>query len=258
MKIPAIVTIASVILPLTALAESPFDGSWKSDPADITLSKRPWVYTLKDGEYKCVNCVPAYSVKADGTDQKVAGHPFDDLVVTSDSSSIHLTYKLHGTVQSTETDSVSADGKTLTVESKDTSGAQPVLEKDVYLRLAPVPPGAHPASGAWRQTKVVSESDAGLTVTFAITDLGMSFKLNGMSCDAKFDGKKYPLVNDPNNGLVLAKRLSSNEFKMDIFEDGKLTLRFKYKFAPDGSVMRITGARPATHETWGFVTHKVS
>src|ERR1700733_13599785 len=83
-------------LPVAALAAGAFDGTWKVSLAHVQLSKKPTVYALANGEFTCSSCAPAYTVKADGSDQKVTGHDFDTIAVSADGGTV--TYKLRGKV----------------------------------------------------------------------------------------------------------------------------------------------------------------
>ena len=73
---------AIALAPCAAFAASPFDGNWKVSLSHIQLSKKPDVYVITATSYTCSSCGPAYTVKADGTDQKVAGHDYDTVAVT--------------------------------------------------------------------------------------------------------------------------------------------------------------------------------
>ena len=57
------------LLPVLAMAQSAFDGTWKVDLSKVQMPKKPDVLVLKDGVYQCKTCVPAMTVKADGNDQ---------------------------------------------------------------------------------------------------------------------------------------------------------------------------------------------
>src|SRR5215467_312104 len=72
--------LCAVVAPACAIAASPIDGTWKADVSSAQMPKKPDIYVLKDGMYSCKTCAPAYSVKADGTDQAVSGHPYYDTV----------------------------------------------------------------------------------------------------------------------------------------------------------------------------------
>src|SRR5947208_2718206 len=72
--------IALALLASTsALAQNAFDGTWKADVGSAQMPKKPDIYMLKDGTYSCKSCVPAITLKADGMDHAVTGHPYYDM-----------------------------------------------------------------------------------------------------------------------------------------------------------------------------------
>jgi hypothetical protein len=64
-----------LLAPVTLLAQSPFDGTWMTKLDTAQFPTKPQTFTLNKGMYECATCVPKYAVKANGTDQKVTGHP---------------------------------------------------------------------------------------------------------------------------------------------------------------------------------------
>jgi len=52
-------------LPMTLLAQSPFDGTWKTNLLSPAVAK-PFVYSVNSGMYDCQSCSPKINVKADG------------------------------------------------------------------------------------------------------------------------------------------------------------------------------------------------
>ena len=107
----ALVLLASA----TLLAQSPFDGTWMMKLDTAKLPSKPDKYTVSNNNYECLTCVPKVEVKADGTDQKVTGHPYYDTIAVRivDASSIEIIEKKDGKVMYTDKSTVSADGKTL-------------------------------------------------------------------------------------------------------------------------------------------------
>ncbi len=50
--------LGTLLLPLLAFAQSPFDGTWKVDMNKVDFPKKPDVYLLQNGMYECKTCVP--------------------------------------------------------------------------------------------------------------------------------------------------------------------------------------------------------
>ena len=74
-RILLLVAFAVPLIPLPAMPQSVFDGTWKIDLNKVDFPKNPDVLLLENGKYSCKTCAPAYEIKADGTDQPVTGHP---------------------------------------------------------------------------------------------------------------------------------------------------------------------------------------
>jgi len=65
-----------LLAPALLFAQSPFDGTWMTKLDTAQFPEKPDSYLLSKGRYECSSCVPKFNVKADGTDQKVTGHPY--------------------------------------------------------------------------------------------------------------------------------------------------------------------------------------
>src|ERR1035438_8027518 len=107
-----------LLMPIVAAAQSAFDGTWKIDMNKVEFPKKPDVYVLQNGMYECKTCVPPYKIKADGTDQKVTGHPYYDTVAIKvvNDHQVEETDKKGGKTVGTSSMTVSSDGKTLRSE----------------------------------------------------------------------------------------------------------------------------------------------
>lgn len=100
--------------------------------------------------YSCKTCTPAFSVKTDGKAYPVKGANFDAVAVRLTSNGASELRMKGGKVVTTITTSVSADGRTATIDYSDTSGAKPVRGVAVARRADGSPKGANPASGSWQ------------------------------------------------------------------------------------------------------------
>lgn len=54
------------LFPFLMFAQSPFDGTWKTNMAESKLSQKPYVFSVNNGMYDCESCVPKINIKADG------------------------------------------------------------------------------------------------------------------------------------------------------------------------------------------------
>jgi hypothetical protein len=218
-------------------AQTPFDGTWITKLDTAKFPTKPDKYSLSNNMYECLTCVPKVSVKADGTEQKVTGHPYFDTIAVKvvDASSVEIIQKKDGKVMYTDTATVSSDGNTLDDKFTDTTGTQPVTGEVTSKRVAAGPSGSHALSGSWRTEKVNTVSDNGLTVTYQGTENGLKMSdQNGNSYDAKFDGKDYPINGDPGHTMVSLKRVGNDTIEETDKRGRKVVGVFRITVSADG------------------------
>ena len=231
-----------LLSPALLFAQSPFDGTWMTKLDTAQLPKKPDSYLLDKDMYECSDCTPKYKVKADGTDQKVAGHPYYDTVAIKvvDDHTIEITEKKGDKTVGKDTDTVSSDGNTLISKFADMSEEKPVTGEVTSTRVSKGPAGSHAVSGSWRLDKVNSISDNGLTVTYQGTADGMKMSdPNGESYDAKFDGKDYPIQGDPGHTMVSLKRIGNDTIEETDKRDGKVVGVSKMTVSADGKWITV-------------------
>jgi hypothetical protein len=232
-----------LLIPLAALADSPFDGTWVTQTDSFIFAKKPDVYVLDKGVFQGKTFVPPVKVKADGTDQPVTGHAYFDTIAVKATSpgNVNLVFKKAAKTLFTNDCSVSADGKTLTITYKDESGTQPITGTNSFTRVAAGPKGSDPISGSWRGAKVDAASANGLTVTFKATADGLTMNTpTGQSYDAKFDGKFVPVAGDPGQTMVAVKKVSTQTIVETDKRMDKVTDVYTYAVAKDGASMHVT------------------
>jgi len=249
---------AVALAPCAAFAASPFDGTWKTSLNHIQLSKKPDVVVITDSSYTCSSCTPAYTVKADGTDQKVKGQDADTIAATVAPTSLALVGKLKGKTLWTSKMTLSADGKTVTEVYTQNYGTEPVEYKVLHTQVAPPAAGENALSGSWVQSKVLGASDSGLLQTLGMTDDGFTFSQNGQSYDAKFDGKKYPIKGDPTGTEVVLKKLGPNAVEESDYQHGKLVDVERMTVSADGKTLHIVNRDVRSNRTDRFTADKQS
>jgi len=240
----AVAFLVGSLMPATARAQSPFDGTWKVDLKTAKFPEKPDVYLLQNGMYHCKTCVPAVNVKADGQDQKVGGHPYYDMVsikVVNDRT-IEETDKKDGKTVATSKTWLSADGNTLMFEFSDSSAtnADPVTGKGEETRVAKGPAGAHAISGSWRMSKMNTLSDNGITFTYKVQGDSLNMtNLTGQSYTAKLDGTEAPYKGNPGTTTVSVKRVDKNTMEETDKRDGKVIAVARMMVSADGKTMTI-------------------
>lgn len=236
--------LGACLMPSPATAQSAFDGTWKIDLKKVEMPKKPDVLLLQNGMYHCKTCVPPVSVKADGTDQPVSGHPYYDTMAVTvvDDHAIHEIDKKDGKVISDSTMTVAADGKTANFEFTEnrSNNAAPVTGNGTMLRVANGPAGAHAISGSWRTQSYGSVSDNALTRSYKVD--GDTFSMSsptGESYSAKMDGSDAPYSGDPGTTSISVKKLGQHVMQETTKRDGKVTSVAKMTVAADGKSMTI-------------------
>jgi len=253
--------LMAIWMPVLAMAQSAFDGTWKIDINKAQMPRKPDVIVLQNGMYHCKTCVPPIDIKADGTDQKVTGHPYFDTMsikIVNDKT-IEQTEKKDGKVVGTSKTTVSPDGKTENFEFSDSSNtnAEPVTGKGESTRVAKGPVGSHAISGSWRTSKFENVSDNGTTFTYKFEGDSLTMSsTTGQSYTAKLDGTDAPYKGDPGTTSVSVKRMGKNMLEESDKRDGKVISVARMTLAPDGKTMRI-GATDKLHGTTSqFVAEK--
>jgi hypothetical protein len=235
---------AVLLMPAMAMAQSVFDGTWKVDMNTAKFPEKPDEYLLKDGMYHCKTCVPAISVKADGQDQKVSGHPYYDTVSIKvvDDRTIEEVDKKNGKTVANSKTWVSPDGNMLMFEFSDSSATNkdPVTGKGNETRVSKGPAGSHAISGSWRMGKMESLSENALSVTFKVTGDSMTMtNPTGQSYTAKMDGTEAPYKGDPGTSSVMVKKMGPNSLEETDKRDGKVISVERMTVSADGKTMKI-------------------
>jgi hypothetical protein len=237
--------IVLLLFPTVALAQSPFDGTWVAKLDSVQLPKKAEIYLLQNGTYECETCVPKIKVKTDGEDHHVAGSPYFSTVAVQvvGNNDIQITEKKSDKVVYAETDTVSADGNTLTQKIVDTSApnGEAVTGEEDFQRVGPSPTGSAPISGSWQATALKGVSENGMTVTYQSTADGLRASTpSGEGYFAKFDGKEYPVQGSPAHNMVCLKRVNKNTFVETDKLDGRVHYTVRMTVLPDGKTMRVT------------------
>jgi hypothetical protein len=236
--------LCAALVPASALADRPFDGTWKGDISTAHMPKAPDVYVLKDGMYTCKTCGPAYAIKADGTDQPVSGHPYfnTQAIKVVDAHTIQVTDKKDGKTVTTSTVTIANDGKTGSFDFTDSSNsnAAPVTGKGTIKQVAMGPAGSHAVSGSWITTSLSGMSDNGVTVTYKTDgDMLTMTAPTGQSYTAKMDGTDTPYKGDPGVTSVSVKKMGARMLMETDKRDGKVIGTVRSTASRDGTTLSV-------------------
>lgn len=229
-------------------ADSPFVGKWKLNLEKSQFTGTTMTYEqLPSGEMRSTAEGQSYTFKTDGKEYPAI---FGSTVVWKqlDANTWQATYKLKGTVLSTDTIKVSPDGNTLTVSAKGTKPDGASFESTAeYQRLA----GESGLAGKWKSTKVAMSSPE--TMEFIeSTSGGLMWKVPAykISVDLKFDGKDYAVTGPtvPANFTIAVSSTGARSFEMVEKANGKVVYRGTYTLSEDGKTLTAVFSPEGTNE----------
>jgi hypothetical protein len=231
-----------------AAAENPFAGTWKLNPAKSKFTGDTMKFErTSSGEIHWSGAGLAYTFKIDG---KEYPGPVGDLVAWKqvDEHTWETTYRLKGTLVSTDTSTLSPDGKTMTIISKGTKpNGQSFQNTSVYERTS----GESGLVGTWKSKEVKISSPGTLKLTPAGDDgIVWEFVDFKATCNAKFDGKDYPCTGPtaPAGISVALKRTGPRSYDWTEKLNGKLLFTGTVTVSQDGRTLTNVGKPVAVNE----------
>ena len=232
----------ALLVPACVFAQDTFSGTWKMDASSMhETGGKPMVMTLKDGMFTD-NTTPPISVKADGEDHAVTGHPnFDSMAVkVIDDHTVQRTVKKDGKTLATSTFTVAADGKTATAESTSNRNGSASTSKAMFHRVGKATAGANAVAGSWRFDHLVDVSGPARTDSYKVDGDKIDYNSgNSGMYTGVIGGKAVPFMQDgKQNGTVSVKRISKNTLRETYFTDGKPRLTSTMTISADGKIMK--------------------
>jgi len=243
--------------PALSFAQSPFDGTWVIEQ-NATLPQKPIEFSLANGTFHCTGCIITMDAKADGLDHKVPEADYWDTINVEalDSHALEIIAKKAGKTMYTEFDAISPDGDTLTQLVKDTTEADTVTIETMSRRLSKGPADAHLISGTWHAYETHRSSNASF-ITYKCTPEGFSGESPiGEKFDAKFDGKFYPVEDDPGHTMVAARLLAPNEVLLTHKRKEKIVSTSQMTADPDGKTIHVVFENKDAGTTATFDFHR--
>lgn len=255
----ALIATALVFVAASSPAQSPFDGTWKTDLSKTKFSPKPLTFYISSGWYHCVSCTPPFDVAADGQDHAVSGQSYDTISVTIvDPHTISIVAKKGSAVSFEQTRTVSADGKTLDVKTTHhpQSGGVPTTFESVAKRSGSLPSGVHATSGDWIIQKL-SGSDNGLLTTYKTSGDEITMTTpTGETYTAKFDGSDYPARGEYSYDAVSLKKINSHSFQETDKRNGTVIDVSTLTVSPDGKTMTIVDTSKLTGRVTTYIATK--
>jgi hypothetical protein len=254
LSILALFSVAAV-----ARAQSPFNGTWKTDMAQTKFSPKPNIFYISQGWYHCVTCSPAFDVAADGQDHSVSGQTYDTVAVTIvDPHTVSFTYKKNGKVTSESTRTVSVDGKMLSVHTtthpRDSDKALTFDAK--AKRDGVLASGVHATSGRWILQQEKGSDDAYLTTYKVDGDQISMTSPDGENYTATFGGGDAPYKGAYSFDAVSVKRVNPNTIEETDKREGRVIEVNTMTVSPSGKAMTIVSESKTTEHTTTLVAKK--
>jgi hypothetical protein len=232
----ASVALAFLTLPSNALADTPFDGTWKLNTAKSDLAGETMSFKMAGaGTWKYTDSDQSYTFKADGTPIVTPMGMQRTFKKTGDGT-FESTNTKGGVLLSTSTWTLSADGKTLEIESKGTKPNGDTFDNSTTFSHTSAGKGLE---GSWKSTKVALSSPNSLTLATSGSDVTLTISAIKATCQAKWDGKDYPASGPTvSDGLTLAlTKTSAKSFKLVVKAKEKVLNIAHYTVAADGQSM---------------------
>jgi hypothetical protein len=236
-----------------AAAENPFAGTWKLNPAKSKFTGDTMKFAqTPSGRIRFSASGLSYTFKTDG---KEYPDVFGGLVTWKqlDDHTWQATYKLKGTLISTDTSALSADGKTMTVVSRGTRpNGQSFEDTTVYERIS----GNAGLLGKWKDKEVKISAPTTFQIASAGADsIAFTFVDFKANCKAGFDGKDYPLTGPtvPSGVTLTLKNTAPRSLEILSKQHGKPLFKNIYTLSEDGRTLTAAGRPVAVDEPYTAV-----
>lgn len=245
-----------------ASAQSVFDGTWKGDAQSGVLDAKPDEIGIKDGVYYCRNCIPPVSMKADGQFHAVKDKPYyDEMAVTVvDADTVRSQFRKGGKLIGENTQTVSADGNTLTFRGSNTNNGagMKVEQTSMSTRVGQPVPGAHRISGAWKyDPKSNQTTDSAMTMMVKVDGNRVRMTTGlGETLDATIGGDYALVAKDPGKTMSKVTMPAPNVMKITDMRMGKVVQESTYTVSADGRTLNGAWMDPRDGSKGTFVAYK--
>jgi hypothetical protein len=246
-KIAVLVFVLALAGSLAA-AENPFVGIWKENVAKSKLTGDTIQFEkTASGAIRLSGSGMSFTFQMDGKDypRPLGG---TEAWKQIDDHTWQITDK--GPVQETSTLKLSPDGQTLTsvIQGKRSSGE---ASQSTHVRQRVT--GDKGLLGAWKSVQAKSSLPDTLEIKPAGADgLLITYVGQNLTCEAKFDGKYYPVKG--RTGLTIAlKRTGPRSFEWLTRENDKPLFRETVTVSQDGHTLTDAGSPVSTNEPFSEV-----
>ena len=229
-------------------ADLPYSGKWKLNVAKSDFGETTVTYEqLAGSEIKVTADGLSYTFKADGKEYSTpwgTTAAWKSVDATTWETINHANAKLIGT----DTLKLAADGKTLTVTSKNMKATGETSNETVVFQRVSGGPGL---AGKWKTANVKVSSPGILEVAAKGVDgLTLTYVDQNGVCDAKLDGKDYPATGPmwPSGWTCAVSRNGERAFDVTWKKDGKSLYKSTFSASADAKTLTETGGAVGTTE----------
>jgi hypothetical protein len=222
-----------------AALASPFDGTWKLDPARSKLTGDTFTFAkAAKGFHYSNGSTIAYDFAVDGKDYPT----FSDRTVAwtaAGPNAWDAVTKVHGAVVSKAHRTLSADGKTLAASYTEyRPNGEVVHESDVFTRVS----GGPGLAGEWKDTATKSTADTMKISTAAAGHYEINFPAFKETMAGTTDGAPVPISGPtvPPGAQVAYKAASPARWTYAITLKGKTYVEGALSVSPDGKTLTRT------------------
>jgi len=179
-----------------------------------------------------------FSAKADGKPMAVPGNPaFDQVAMRKiDGKHAQLTERKNGVVVATVLQTVSKDGKLLTITRS--SKGRPD-QTTVWIRTGGAKAVMDPVAGDWKEDLSKTRMAQGLPLKIEADGGGGVRFLWDFSYTARFDGRPYALTNSRNDTVTL-RQVDAHTVDAVYRREDQVTQKDRWVVAGDGREMTVT------------------
>ena len=240
--------LVALVTTAVVAADPPYAGKWKMNPAKSDFGEMTVTYEQTPaGEIKVNADGQSFTVKPDGKDYPT---PWGTTSAwkSVDATTWSTTEKTNGKLMSTGTVKLSADGRTLRVDSKMMKvGGGSSDDSMVFQRVS----DGSGLSGKWKAKKMNVGAPGIMEIAPTVSDgLTLKYVDQGGVCDAKFDGKDHPASGSmwPAGWTCMIAKSGASGVELTWKKDGKLMYKTTLTASADGKSLTETGGAAATTE----------
>lgn len=243
------------------VALAPFTGTWIIDTSQDEFGGHPVSRIIKNGRYRCGNCVTTVDVPTDGLFHTFkGGQDFDAVAVRIQGPrKVEYRYRKNGKLAETVTEEVSSTGDVLTWRTTNLTApsGRPDVSEGQRARVGAAKPGEHPVSGEWRQLAGAKEATAALTITIRTDGERVTItQPNGRQVSALLGGPGAPIAGDQAGRLFRIETAPPRALRTTTAIDGKDVQTGLMTLAEDGATLNYEVRDLTLGQTIRFVAKR--